>query len=378
MRINQQPTVGNDAQIAQGGGATGPGSAGLGSGQRQKTRIGDEEAVGGHKNMVEPGKGDIDEPSMSVGSGRLLSRTTMPELPEVEQVRRSLAPHMVGARCTRAVVGRADFVQRSDGPRSKEALSAQLLEGDQIIALRRRGKQIAVEGRTGRVVVIHLGMTGRVRYFPLEDRIGMPGLKGAPLLPARLPHAHVWWEVEAGGQQRGSARRGVVVFQDPRRFGYVKTFVSMEHLLATDWAHLGPDALEVTAEHLQARLRRTKRAVKAAILDQRVLAGVGNIYADESLFAARIRPGRRASTLKHDEVETLTLEIRRILNRSIRRGGTTIRDYVDGKGRVGTFTAELKVYGRLREACVECGSRLQGGILAQRTTVWCPKCQRAH
>ncbi len=302
----------------------------------------------------------------------------MPELPEVEQVRRSLVPHMVGARCTRAVVGRADFVQRFPGPRPKETLSTQLLERDDIVALRRRGKQIAIEGRTGRVLVIHLGMTGRVRYFPIEGQGRMRGLGGVPIGPAGLPHAHVWWKVKSCDEQRGSAQQGVVVFQDPRRFGYVKTFASMEHLLETDWSDLGPDALEVTADHLHEQLRRTKRAVKAAILDQRVLAGVGNIYADESLFAARIRPSRRASTLKYEEVETLTLEIRRILNRSIRRGGTTIRDYVDGKGRVGTFTAELKVYGRAREACVECGSTLRGGILAQRMTVWCPHCQGAR
>jgi len=216
---------------------------------------------------------------------------------------------------------------------------------------------MAITAADGRTLCVHLGMTGQVIYRPL----------GTPL--AKTDHVHAAWELQT---KRGA---GVLVFRDPRRFGGLWTFPTLESLRASRWSNLGPDGLVVTGEDLRAGLEGSVRAVKAALLDQEVVAGVGNIYADEALFATGIHPARPARSLKADEVTRLADAIRAILQRAVDAGGSTLRDYVDSDGNPGSAQQLHLVYGRGGEPCTRCGRTLTQTTLAQRTTVHCPNCQ---
>jgi len=164
-------------------------------------------------------------------------------------------------------------------------------------------------------------------------------------------------------------------FRDPRRFGGVWALDSMTMLEALRWSMLGPDALDIDGTRLHEALRRTRRGIKSALLDQAIIAGVGNIYADEALFRAGIRPRRSASRLTRKHVDCLARCIREVLTAAIESGGSTLRDYLDASGARGTFQSRHTVYGRGGQPCIRCGSRLKKDVIAQRTTVWCPRCQ---
>ncbi len=300
----------------------------------------------------------------------------MPELPEVEHVRRSLEPHLVGRRVAGVLVRRACVIE---GPRTPRAL----LVGQRVVRLARRGKQMAWVGDGGGVLVVHLGMTGQV----LGELEGMgegakPGT--AAEAPARVrgsvaqsvaktypPHTHIVWTTEGTGGGR-------VLFRDPRRFGGVWTLKSVA-ALEERWAGLGPDGLDAPVGELAAALveacRGSARSAKAALLDQAVIAGVGNIYADEACFIAGVRPTRRGARLKVAEAERLAVAVRSVLAAAVEAGGSSLRDYVDADGRAGEFAQRHAVYGRGGEPCVRCGKRLKQATVAQRTTVWCGGCQ---
>lgn len=287
----------------------------------------------------------------------------MPELPEVETVRRTLEPLLVGRRIARVELRRADIVE---GDHS----AAALLEGATIRALARRGKQLAIIGEheerrsragtsAGRVLIVHLGMTGQ-----LVHHAARPDLSSTT-------HVHALWTIES----RATRDAGVLMFRDPRRFGGLWPLTS-EHALNERWGSLGPDGLEATAAALRERAGRSHRAIKAALLDQGVIAGVGNIYADESLHRAGIRPARSCHRIKGEEWERLAAEVRTVLHRAIASGGSTLRDYVGGTGRPGAAQLLHAVYGRGGQPCLACGVELRVGVVGQRTTVWCRGCQR--
>lgn len=286
----------------------------------------------------------------------------MPELPEVECVRRSLLP-LVGSRITGVLVRRADFVTGTP--------PIQALIGAEIAALDRRGKQIAVLTQGGPIVIVQLGMSGQV----LVESAGPRGERNSQTLRT---HVHVEWAVEP-------ARRGFtppppsfarVLFRDPRRFGGLTTLTSQRDLNER-WAALGPDGLVITGDQLAESLAGSRRAIKAALLDQSVVAGVGNIYADEALFAAGISPRTLASRLCRDReaIHRLAAAIRTILHQAIEAGGSTLRDYLDADGRAGEFAQQHLAYGRGGQPCTRCGTILKTATVAQRTTVWCPRCQ---
>lgn len=289
----------------------------------------------------------------------------MPELPEVETVRRTLEPLLVGRRVARVDLRRGDIVE-GDGS------AAALLEGATIEAIRRHGKQLAIiadhGGRrssaapsVGRVLVVHLGMTGQLVHHAV-----CPDLQSTT-------HVHALWTMERGAAMR-SEPAGVLVFRDPRRFGGLWP-LSLDALGAR-WSELGPDALAATGEGLGERGGESARAVKGVLLDQSVIAGVGNIYADEALFRAGIRPTRRARRVRREEWDALAAAIGGVMRAALEAGGSTVRDYVGGTGERGRAQLGHAVYGRMGEPCVGCGTTLKGGIVAQRTTVWCPRCQR--
>lgn len=272
----------------------------------------------------------------------------MPELPEVETLRRSLEPHLVGARVLSAELLRPDICD----PPPRDAPAA-LLAGATIERLDRRGKQMALIARDGRALVVQLGMTGTVIFSRDAEH---------------APHTHARWTLD-----RGSLR-----FTDPRRFGGLSHFDSAAALLHK-WQTLGPDAL-LTAptelgRHLAENLARSHRPIKSALLDQSVLAGVGNIYADEALFRCGIPPRTRASRLRAPHHDMLARAVHEVLRSAVDHGGSTLRDYTDGLGRAGGAQLHHAVYGRGGEPCISCGTALRSAQVAQRTTVWCPKCQ---
>lgn len=285
----------------------------------------------------------------------------MPELPEVERVRRSLAMHILNARVVKAVLLRPDVCTPSGGA-DGVASAQELLEGGVIVELRRRGKQIAVVADDGRTLVIHLGMSGQVLVGgAARARAGDPGFER---------HIHARWMLAKGDEQLE------MVFRDPRRFGGLWTFPTFQEAESTLWSQLGPDAMGVDVEVLGRALRSTTRTIKSVLLDQSVLAGVGNIYADESLFRAGIRPTRRGRTITRAEVERLAKAVPDVLRQAVDAGGSTLRSYADADGVAGTAQHAHAVYGRGGKPCTRCGTTLRHKSVGQRTTVWCPVCQK--
>lgn len=282
----------------------------------------------------------------------------MPELPEVERVRRTIEPAVVGARISRAELIRADFCCAARTGRASRATPADLLHGAVVQSVVRRGKQFALVAADGRVLCFHLGMSGQVVHTTPGSRT------------LELSHVHARWELDRQGKPGGTLH-----FRDPRRFGGLWAFPTVADLEQARWSSLGPDALQATGAHLAEVFKGSRRAVKAALLDQTVLAGVGNIYADEALFDARIHPMTPCRRLTIERLDRLAAAIRAVLSNAISAGGSTLRDFVDAQGSRGSYQRDHKVYGRAGESCTRCGVPLQSRQVAQRTTVFCPRCQ---
>lgn len=274
----------------------------------------------------------------------------MPELPEVETTRRGLAPHLEGARVGRVLLRRPDL--RWPIP----AEVAACLPGQRIDAVRRRAKYLLLDTAAGSAV-LHLGMSGSLRVLP-ED-----------VPPGRHDHVDIALAPAAGGGR-------VLRMTDPRRFGALLWQPPGEtHPLL---AHLGPEPLggDFDGEHLF-RLSRGRRVpVKAFLMDQRVVVGVGNIYVTEALFAAGVSPLRPAGKVSRERYGHIADETRRVLAQAITRGGTTLRDFLSPDGAPGYFEQELSAYGRGGQPCPRCGRPLRQASIAQRATVWCGSCQR--
>ena len=281
----------------------------------------------------------------------------MPELPEVESVRRTLRKAAGGARVESVDLRRQDIVE---GERTAGAL----LVGCRIVDVVRHGKQLAIIGQSAgssagstgdqsRVVCVHLGMTGSVRVCDAEDEF-------------ERGHVHIVWKLEGGK---------VMGFRDPRRFGGVWTFDGMDALRKTRWGAMGPDALEATEAQLATGLADTRRAVKAALLDQALIAGLGNIYVDELLFRSRVNPMTLSHKIQREQVALIWRNMRAVLDEAIQAGGSSVRDYVDASGSQGGFQLKHQVYGRGGQSCVTCGTELKSTVVGGRTTVFCPKCQ---
>jgi formamidopyrimidine-DNA glycosylase len=283
----------------------------------------------------------------------------MPELPEVETVRRKLLQHARGLVVSRVQVHQPGIIGRARGEAPRRCSPRRLLSGCEIVDCHRLGKQLALEAADGRLLRAQLGMTGQFLALPPRPRKSDP------------PHLHVTWHLRRPDEERSSLR---LCFRDVRRFGSIWPACSREQLEET-WSSLGPDALTIRSASLRAALARTRRPTKAALLDQERLAGVGNIYADESLFATGIHPLTPANTLSPESCTTLAAAIRRILRSAVRLGGSTIRDYLDVDGVTGYFQTSHKVYGRAGEPCAKCRCPLVGIRVIGRATVFCPRCQ---
>jgi len=287
----------------------------------------------------------------------------MPELPEIEHLRRSLEPVLIGGRVSRVRLLRSDIVRDAARGRSRVATdshidSAALLSGATITGLQRHGKQLAIISDLGPALGIHLGMTGQLRYLSDDET----------LEPS--DHVHCRWSIMRNGDH------GALVFRDPRRFGGLWTAENLAQLQRSCWRTLGPDALATTADDLHAALKGTRRAIKAALLDQTVIAGLGNIYVDEALHLAAIDPRSKAHRLSRPAVNRLHHAINKVLLAAIAGGGSTMRDYVDGNGVAGTYTTRHRVYGRGGAPCPRCGFTLMRIKVSQRGTTFCQSCQK--
>ena len=271
----------------------------------------------------------------------------MPELPEVETIRSRLAPGLAGRRFERVEILDARLTR----PEPPEAVAASL-EGERVRDVRRRGKYLVFAFESGRHLLVHLRMTGTVQH---------------PAPAAADPHRRAVIKLDNGSD---------VAYRDVRRFG---TWLLLEpgELDAYLGARIGGEPLErafTTAAFARALAGR-KAPIKAAILDQRAVAGVGNIYADEALWRAKIHPLRPARELGSDEVAALRTGIRKALETGIARQGATLRDYRGADGRRGRMQREFKVYGRAGEPCERCGTPIEKIRAAGRGTWFCPSCQ---
>ena len=287
----------------------------------------------------------------------------MPELPEVETVRRGLAPAMEGQVIARAELRRADL--RWPFPPDMEAR----LTGARVLQLRRRSKYILADLDRGESLIIHLGMSGRMVISGLS----------APHVPGQFHHDHP--AIEKHDHVIFHMGQGArVTFNDPRRFGAMDlcaTDQSEAHpLLAT----IGPEPLgnEFHAAYLAAKLAGRKTPIKAALLDQRIVAGLGNIYVCEALFRAGIHPGRMAGRISAARIATLTGTIRATLLEAIEAGGSSLRDYRQANGELGYFQHAFRVYGREGALCVtpDCGRTVRRIVQSGRSSFYCPSCQR--
>ncbi len=278
----------------------------------------------------------------------------MPELPEVETVRQQLVPKLVGRTIASVQTSKPSYFFLTPPSRLRKALPGETVE-----ALDRYGKYLIARFASGSGLLLHLGMTGQLRAAEISQS------------PARLEdHVHLRLSFQD--------EREDVVFRDVRKFGKVRFLTAGQSDPRLD--KLGPDALltpiDALRDHLWSVSRRRRISVKALLLDQGVLAGVGNIYADEALFAASIRPGRSALRLRRAEVDRLCQELHRILVRSIKVGGSSIRDYVDADGKSGKAQLEHRVYGRSGQPCAVCESPIKRVVIATRSTHYCPVCQK--
>lgn len=282
----------------------------------------------------------------------------MPELPEVETIRKTLWPAVTGRTILQAEASANEVMSVED---------CEQLIGKTVTDIRRRGKYLLFllqEGnRPSLWLLVHLRMTGRLLIHRFEDP-----------LPK---HTHVRLVLQSVDLQRT-----LLIFQDTRRFGRMwLRRVSDSSQLPTDMDKLGPEPVDppLAKETLKKQLKKHPAlTLKAALLNQSVIAGIGNIYADEILYAAGLPPQQRAGTLGDNQISQLATAIPQVLQQAIAKCGTTLRDYVDGWSREGRFQNCLNVYGRAGLPCRHCGQTLLKTRLAGRTTTWCPSCQPRH
>ena len=290
----------------------------------------------------------------------------MPELPEVEVTRRKIASACEG----RKIVGVTTTVPSYFFLTAPATLKVRL-KGKVLLNLERRGKYLLANLDDGSRLLLHLGMTGQLFVQGSSSLRLLSSTARASLTPEQQPafkpdrHTHLRLRFADAGPE--------VWFRDVRKFGKVLLLAAGQSDPRID--KLGPDALNADGETLWQASRGRRVAIKSLLLDQTVLAGVGNIYADEACFLSRIRPARPAMKLKRADCDALAANIRAVLARSIETGGSSISDYIAPDGVDGAYQDERKVYGRSGEPCLVCGRSIKRVVVGQRGTHFCPGCQ---
>ena len=274
----------------------------------------------------------------------------MPELPEVETIAADLRPHLVGRTISRVELSFPTIVRHPEPEMFVDGIAGMRIE-----SVQRRGKYILIGLGNHLVLVVHLGMTGQLRIVDAA----------APL----EKHTHAVFFLDDGKELR---------YRDPRRFGRLLLGTEEELMTAKKMPRLGPEPIDPAFEpdDLYRRLRRRRAPVKAVLLDQKAIAGVGNIYADESLHRAGLRPTRRANTVSRKSARRLHESLRDSLQTAITNRGSSVDTYRDAWGEMGGQQEQLLVYGRAGEPCLTCGRPLSSVRIGGRTTVFCRNCQR--
>ncbi|TME52469.1 MAG: bifunctional DNA-formamidopyrimidine glycosylase/DNA-(apurinic or apyrimidinic site) lyase [Chloroflexi bacterium] len=274
----------------------------------------------------------------------------MPELPEVETIVADLRPHLVGRTIVRCELRFPSIVRHPEPERFIDSITGLRIEG-----VGRRGKFMLIALGEGRLLVVHLGMSGQLRLVDATAEIEN--------------HTHVILDLDDNRHLR---------YRDPRRFGRLLLGTEDELLMSGTLPKLGPEPIDPTfdADELYKRFRKRRAPLKALLLDQAMVAGVGNIYADESLYRARLRPDRAAGSLSRKSVRRLHESLRDSLETAIRNRGSSVDTYRDAWGEVGNQQESLLVYGRAGQPCFTCGRPLSIVRIAGRSTVFCRRCQR--
>ncbi len=274
----------------------------------------------------------------------------MPELPEVEVLRRSLEPRLVGRRIRRVETGSVDLRE----PLRRQALRRRA-EGQRVVALRRRSKYLLLDLSGESTLVVHLGMSGRLTLAPERE-------------PREL-HEHLTFHLDRAEKLR---------FRDPRRFGLALALPTAGLERDSHFAHLGVEPLGdgFSGEVLERLSAGRRGPVKSFLMDGRLVVGVGNIYASESLHRAGIHPERSVARISSARWEGLARAVVEVLAAAIAEGGTTLNDFTDGLGEEGFFQVSLRVYDREGEPCPRCGGAIRRRVQAGRSTYFCPRCQR--
>lgn len=273
----------------------------------------------------------------------------MPELPEVETVRAGLAPQLLGRRITRLQLMRPNLRIPFPGNLTES------LEGAEILALERRAKYLLMHTNRAQTTIIHLGMSGKMLLHPAA-------------INDYHAHDHVIMSLSDGQ---------MLVFNDARRFGLWTLAETPQMAAHPLLAHLGPEPLDAAFDsaYLYAALQRRNGEIKPVIMDQKLVVGVGNIYASEALFMARIHPQRTANSLNKTECSRLVECIKTVLHAAIRSGGSTLRDYVRSSGEMGYFQHHFAVYGKAGRPCEHCQSPVTQITQTGRSSFFCPQCQ---
>ena len=279
----------------------------------------------------------------------------MPELPEVETVRRALTPVLTQHYVTAAFVGRDDL--RWPLP---ENLAGRLV-GRQFTNVGRRGKYVLMHLDQQDILLLHLGMSGSIRIYDTPPSLGK--------------HDHVMLTMAASPT---AAPRHYIVLNDPRRFGWLDLFCATDQDHHKLLRHMGPEPLgnAFSAKHLQTMCKGRQGPVKNVLLNQQLIAGIGNIYASEALFHAGVSPRRKAATIFGQRAERLAAAIVKTLLAAIEDGGTSLRDHVQPGGEIGYFVQRLAVYGRDGQACQTCTTPIKMIVQSGRSSFYCPRCQR--
>ena len=281
----------------------------------------------------------------------------MPELPEVETIARGMDKRVAGDTIESVWLG-----EKPEPLKSPAREIAAVLEHARIAKVRRIGKHIVFDltrmprNTRGKPLphgqwIVHLGMTGRMQVADPHDEL--------------LKHTHAVLKLKSGRELR---------FVDPRRFGRLSV-VRLGDSASKGFAAPGDEPLDSQVDRFTALFRKRKTPIKSALLNQKLLSGVGNIYADESLFRAGIRPRRRAASLTREELRRLHVALKEVLNEAIKLGGSSVSDYVDADGREGFFQLQHRVYGREGEPCLVCATPIKRVIIAGRSSHYCPRCQ---
>ncbi|HEV7702373.1 MAG TPA: bifunctional DNA-formamidopyrimidine glycosylase/DNA-(apurinic or apyrimidinic site) lyase [Candidatus Paceibacterota bacterium] len=299
----------------------------------------------------------------------------MPELPEVENLRIGLSRAIVGQKIRRVEVKKPKLVSGKGTLRapskSKQTEFIKGLKGEYFIAVERRAKNLIFKMSHDKILLVHLKMSGQFVYKAKTSSKMVSGGHPIELSETELPnkHTHVIFELE----------RGTLYYNDTRMFGYLLYYKNTKAFEAENhFALLGAEPLsrEFTLKYFKDKIKQKSGKIKAVLMDQKIVTGLGNIYADETLFESRIRPDRSPSSLSDSEVSKLYKAILRIIKRAVKVGGSSTATYRLLDKTRGNYAREHKVYGKDGKLCPNCGKPLQKTIIGGRTTIFCPRCQK--